>query len=269
MVPKDRFAPSLITLIVLLAMLIGSVYLASQVQQNFGKVEVSNVCYPNFNGIPIRAKLLRPRVASKENPLPGAIYIHGYQNNRETGDAYCLELARRGFVVLNIDAIGRGNSGMPNDPSEPDFDPTFGGKSSLAYIKSLPFVRPDAIGMMGHSMGAEMAYKTALEDGAVAALVITGFGYTTDATPQKPRNMLMIIGKWDEYRPRMTGVRDIEKEWMKSEQTKAVFSRARTGTEPYVRRFSERHGPASRRAPRHSYSSVPQRAIHCRSRGLV
>jgi hypothetical protein len=115
MVPKDRFAPSLITLIVFLALLIGSVYLAAQTQQDFGNVEVSNVCYPNFNGIPIRAKLLRPRVASKDNPLPGAIYIHGYQNNRETGDAYCLELARRGFVVLNIDAIGRGNSGMPND----------------------------------------------------------------------------------------------------------------------------------------------------------
>jgi dienelactone hydrolase len=223
MVPKDRFAPSLITLIVFLALLIGSVYLAAQTQQDFGNVEVSNVCYPNFNGIPIRAKLLRPRVASKDNPLPGAIYIHGYQNNRETGDAYCLELARRGFVVLNIDAIGRGNSGMPNDPSESDFDPTFGGKSSLDYIKSLPFVRPDAVGMMGHSMGAEMAYKTALEDNSVAALVITGFGYTTDATPQVPRNMLMIIGKWDEYRPRMTGVRDIEKQWMKSEQTKAVF----------------------------------------------
>ena len=223
MVPKDRLAPSLIALIVLLCLLIGSVYLADQVQQDFGQVEVTNVCYPNYNGIPVRAKLFRPKIASPENQLPGAIYIHGYQNNRETGDAYCLELARRGFVVLNIDAIGRGNSGMPNDPSAPDFDPTYGGKSSLQYIKALPFVRPDAIGMMGHSMGAEMAYKTALEDNSVAALVITGYGYTKDATTDRPRNMLMIIGKYDEYRPRMTGVRDIETQWMKSEQTRKVF----------------------------------------------
>jgi hypothetical protein len=62
--------------------------------------------------------------ATEENPMPGVVHIHGYQNNRETGDAYCIELARRGFVVLNIDAIGRGNSGMPNDPKDPKFDKT-------------------------------------------------------------------------------------------------------------------------------------------------
>lgn len=33
---------------------------ASQVQRDFGRVEVSNVTYPNSNGIPIRAKLLKP-----------------------------------------------------------------------------------------------------------------------------------------------------------------------------------------------------------------
>ena len=39
----------------------------------------------------------------------------------------CIELARHGFVVLNIDAIGRGNSGIPGrDPKAPGFDRTFG-----------------------------------------------------------------------------------------------------------------------------------------------
>ena len=88
---------------------------------------VSNATYLNWNGIPIRTKLLKPVEASAANPLPGIVYIHGYQNNRETSDAYCIELARRGFVVLNIDAIGRGNSGIPGrDPKAPGFDRTFG-----------------------------------------------------------------------------------------------------------------------------------------------
>ena len=53
---------------------------------------------------------------SAESPAPGVVYIHGYQNNRETSDAYAIEMARRGFVVLEIDAIGRGNSGDPGRP---------------------------------------------------------------------------------------------------------------------------------------------------------
>ena len=55
------------------------------------------------------------------------------------------------------------------------------------------------------------------------ALVITGFAYTLTASQTYPKNMLMIIGKWDEFRQRMTGTRDIEKEWMRSERTKEVF----------------------------------------------
>ncbi len=104
---------------------------------------VSNVTYLNWNDIPVRAKLLKPVEVSAANPLPGIVYIHGCQNNRETSDAYCIELARRGFVVRNIDAIGRGNSG--------------------------------------------------------------------------------IIGRGDEYRKRMTGTQDIEKEWMGTFQTRRAI----------------------------------------------
>jgi hypothetical protein len=164
--------------------------------------------------------------ATEENPMPGVVHIHGYQNNRETGDAYCIELARRGFVVLNIDAIGRGNSGLPNDPKDPKFDKTYGGLTSLKVLRSLPFVEPESVGMLGHSLGAEMAYQVALGDSGVNALVISGFAYTLAASDTKPKNMLMIIGKWDEFRKRMTGTSDIEKEWMTSAQTRKVIPAA-------------------------------------------
>jgi len=209
--------------IICLVILIGSQWLASLIQTDFGRVEVSNVSYNNFNGIPIRAKLFRPRDATPKTPMPGVVYIHGYQNNRETGDAYCIELARRGFAVLNIDAIGRGNSGNPNKPEDPDFDESYGGRTSLKFLRSMTFVKEDSIGMMGHSLGAEMAYKVALKDPAVKALVVTGFAYTLEASEKEPKNMLMIIGKWDEYRKRMTGIRDIHKEWMHTPQTRKVI----------------------------------------------
>jgi hypothetical protein len=197
--------------------------LASLIQRDFGRVEVSNLTYPNANDLPIRAKLFLPQGISPANPAPGVVYIHGYQNNRETSDAYCIEMARRGFVVLEIDAIGRGNSGNPGDVDDPTFDPTYGGRTSFEYLKSLSFVKTEAVGLMGHSLGAEMAYNIALSDPSVKALAFSGFAYTTDATLDMPRNMLMIFGQYDEYRQRMTGTRDVALEWMNSPQTRATF----------------------------------------------
>ena len=146
---------------------------ASMVQRDFGRVQVSNATYLNSNGISIRAKLLKPNGVSSSSPAPGVVYIHGYQNNRETSDAYCIEMARRGFVVLEIDAIGRGNSGIPGDLVDQDFDPTFGGRSSFVYLKSLPYVDTEKVGLMGHSLGAEMVYSIALTDPSVKALTIS------------------------------------------------------------------------------------------------
>jgi hypothetical protein len=59
----------------------------------------------------------------------------------------------------------------------------------------------------------------------VKALTISGFAYTIDATASMPRNMLMIYGKYDEYRERMTGTDDVEAEWISSPQTEAAFGR--------------------------------------------
>ena len=223
---KRKPVAAALLFVLLVAVLIAAMALASAVQTDFGRVDVSNVSYLNYNAIPLRAKLMRPKTTEPSARFPGIVYIHGYQNNRETGDGYCIELARRGFVVLNIDAIGRGNSGIPNDPRQTDFDDTYGGLSSLAYLRSLPFVHPDSLGMMGHSLGAEMAYNVALNDPNVRGLVITGFAYTAEADYRRPANMLMVLGKYDEFRRRMTGVNDIEKEWMASEQTGKVIPAA-------------------------------------------
>ena len=225
---QELFAPkrprtAWIVFIALLLVSLAAFILASLVQRDFGRVQVSNVTYPNYNDIPIRAKLFVPVDVSAEAPAPGVVYIHGYQNNRETSDAYSLEMARCGFVVLEIDAIGRGNSGNPGDVESPGFDLTYGGRTSFEYLKSLPFVDPDSVGLMGHSLGAEMAYTIALTDPCVKALSISGFAYTTAATPGMPQNMLMIYGKYDEYRLRMTGTSDFEAEWMTSPQTQVAF----------------------------------------------
>ena len=209
--------------VICMAVLIAAVLLASLTQRSFWKVSVTNVTYTNYNGILIRAKLLKPLNASSSHPAPGVMYIHGYQSNRETSDAYCIELARRGMVVLEIDAIGRGNSGNPGEPDNPDFDLSFGGQRSLRYLLSLPYVDADRIGLMGQSLGAELVYNLAVKDTAIKALVISGFAYKDDASTNMPQNMLMIFGKYDEFRKRMTATRDFEQEWMQTPRTRKVF----------------------------------------------
>jgi len=219
----DHRSKAPLTFVICLAVLIAAMLLASLAQRSFWRVSVTNVTYTNFNGILIRAKLLKPVNASSTHPAPGIMYIHGYQNNRETGDAYCIELARRGIVVLEIDAIGRGNSGNPGEPDDPDFDPSFGAKRSLRYLLSLPYVDAARIGLMGHSLGAELVYNLALKDPAVKALVISGFAYGNDASTDMPQNMLMIFGKYDEFRKRMTATRDFERQWMLTPRTRNAF----------------------------------------------
>ena len=73
---------------------------------------------------------------------------------------------------------------------------------------------------MGHRFNGEMAYEIAIEDPGMNTLIIYGLAYTEEATASLPRNTLMIFGKWDEDRERVTRTGDFEKEWMPSPQIK-------------------------------------------------
>lgn len=197
--------------------------LASYVQRDFGRVRVENVSFENYNGLTVRGKLFIPANATSQNPVPGIVYVHGYQNNRETSDPYCIEISRRGMVALCMDALGRGNSDNQNRINQPGFDPSSGVAYALKYLRGLDFVKAGDTALMGHSMGSEMVYQVALKDPTLQALVFSGYGYTLEASPSMPRNMLMIFGKYDEYRQRMTHTTHFEREWMQSPETKQVF----------------------------------------------
>jgi hypothetical protein len=53
-----------------LPILIGASVLASSSQKNFGRVEVSNLEYRNFNGIGLRGNLFNPAGVSPSRPAP-------------------------------------------------------------------------------------------------------------------------------------------------------------------------------------------------------
>ena len=148
--PKVRKISAWVLVASILVMLAGQVGAYAAMTNGF-KVKVSNVTFANKNGLTVRGKLFRPANATEATPAPGVVYLHGYQNNRETSDPYGIELSRRGFVVITLDTLGRGNSDNQFSEDQPGFDPTYGADSAFKYLQSLPFVDPERCGLGGQA----------------------------------------------------------------------------------------------------------------------
>jgi dienelactone hydrolase len=211
----------------LVAVSIGASWLASAAQRGFGAAEVTELPIRDPLGRTVAGKLFRPVGATARDRRPGVLYVHGYESCRETGVPTALELARRGYVALTIDTLGRGDSDAPwMDDALPGFDWSYGARAAFDRLGALPFVDPSRLALVGHSLGAGICYRMALEDPRVRAVAITGAGFDARATTARPRDMLMVIGRYDEFRDRMTGTRDIAREWMTTPAAKAAFGRA-------------------------------------------
>lgn len=136
-------------LVICVVIIAASAVLAYNVERGFGKIDVTKVAFTTPDGSVMVAKLYRHKAATVDNPLPGVLALHGYQNDKDTAGAATLELARRGYVVLAIDHLGHGSSG-----GHVDWATASGANSGYLYLKALPFVDADNLGIMGHSMGA-------------------------------------------------------------------------------------------------------------------
>ncbi len=194
---KSSIRAQLGALILLWAAAAVSMYLASRIQADFGNVTVVPVRIEAPAGT-VTAKLYRPGSATRENPVPGVLLVHGYQNDKETSGAFAIELARRGIAALSIDAYGHGSTGAGlrargyTPYKYPDFgrkisgperyrvmmnfstldfflprfsegllDSSMGGKAAYAWLRSRDFVDPAAMAVTGHSMGTWASWSVA------------------------------------------------------------------------------------------------------------
>ncbi|MFW9768598.1 MAG: alpha/beta hydrolase family protein, partial [Candidatus Thorarchaeota archaeon] len=191
---KRRYLVFLLGLIIMFSGIIG----AASIQTGFGTVVVSEVDFQAADGSMIHSTLQKPIYAADSNPLPGVVVIHGSLQSKEWLMAFGIELAKRGFVVLTIDANGHGNS-----------DPGSGsGTAALEYITSLDYVDDTQIGLIGHSMGGGIALS-AIEESSVyvRALVFVGSGFWTE--PDYTPNTLVAVGYFDSlssYPQNLTGL---------------------------------------------------------------
>ena len=96
-------------LVALLFAVTGCMMVAHGIQTDHGNVAVSEGVIVTEEGN-LTYKLYVPAGATAENPAPGVLLLHGYQNDHETCAAYAIELARRGAVVMALDEYGHGGT---------------------------------------------------------------------------------------------------------------------------------------------------------------
>ena len=172
--------------------------LAWCVRTGGGAVAVEDVRFVGSSGLRLSGLLYVPAGVSREHPAPGVLAVHGYINSREMQDAFAIELARRGHVVLALDQTGHGYS----DP--PAFAAGFGGPDGLQFLRSLEYVDKENIGLEGHSMGGWAALAAAAAyPSAYRSLALVGSSSGTFGAPAGdasfPRNLGLIFSAWDEF----------------------------------------------------------------------
>ena len=184
-------------LIACIAVISISAILARSIETGFGKVDVQIVKFPDSSGVSLAGKLYRPVGATATNKMPAILNIHGYQNDKDVDSSYSIELSRRGFVVLSMDAIGHGDSGGGLSVAGLLGDPTYTGSMQSAYLfmKGLSFVDAAKLGVMGHSMGAIISERIGtLNPDCRAVNMQCGF-----AGKPQIKNVLLTQARYDEF----------------------------------------------------------------------
>jgi dienelactone hydrolase len=138
-------------------------------------------------------ELLTPQGAG---PFPAVVVMHGCDGVNENTRRWAGRLVGWGYAALIVDSLrsrglsnvcGRGNvlpaAARANDAIE-----------AKSYLRSLPNIAKDRIGLIGFSHGAGAALATG---GAFAAVV----AFYPWCAGSQPRNALILIGSADDWTP--------------------------------------------------------------------
>lgn len=139
-------------------------FCAQLISSDFGKVKVTDVTL-DIRGGALNGDLYYPSGTDANDSLPAIIVNHGGGVVKGVMKGICEELARRGFVVFNVNDYNQGLSDMP-DVLEYSPNPANGASlvDAIDYVRTLKFVDTTRIGLVGHSMGSRRAGLAAIQD---------------------------------------------------------------------------------------------------------
>jgi dienelactone hydrolase len=151
---------------------------------------------------PIRVRLILPVFPTypSEQPRPAVIAVPPYNIPADIMEIFCTEFARRGGACAIPDFFGRNPAESRQNMGNDSLDIMTQDVLSIAdFLKTRSWTDPKRIGICGHSIGGTVAFLAGLEDPSIRAVV--PIGMETEIYPQRPQNLLLLSGLYDEIRP--------------------------------------------------------------------
>lgn len=157
-------------LLICLCLILIFSFVAQLITTNGGRIKVEEISI-DARGAILQADLYYPAGVTDRNKLPAVIFAHGAGVTKNNYRGIIEELARRGFVVMNINGYATGYSELPAyDESDMGIDKyvtnssTSGTVDALNFVRSLKFVDATRIGLAGHSQGSRRMEMAAILD---------------------------------------------------------------------------------------------------------
>ena len=146
----------------LIVLLISS-FLASIVQTNFGKVDITLERLDTENSQYIYYDLYKPKTATVENKAPFIAIIPGFQRSKEALSNIAIELSRRGYVVGLIDPYAQGlsSSSLSRRAATTEGYGMFALIDHIYESDEYDYINKELLGTTGHSMGGNAAIRGA------------------------------------------------------------------------------------------------------------
>lgn len=148
------------TLAILLCIVLLASLFAQLISTNFGSVKISTLTIDS-RGAELDIDLYVKRNVSDSDKLPCVLLAHGRGATKNVVRGLAEDLAKRGYVVLNVNAYGMGMSEQPvsdetgNGADHFNFgDSPFGMIDALNFVRTLKYVDQTRIAMFGHSYGS-------------------------------------------------------------------------------------------------------------------
>mgnify|MGYP001162433391 CR=1 FL=1 len=160
---KKQKLGSLLSVVLLVALIFISSFIASIIQRSGGRVDVRTIKFPTQNGQLLVADLFKPKMATRETPAPLVIVIPGFQRSKETLSNISIELSRRGIVVITIDPYSQGFSSSSMSKTSASSE-GYGMYAIVDYIyntTNLNYIDKSRIAVTGHSAGGLAAVRGA------------------------------------------------------------------------------------------------------------
>ena len=146
-----------------LLVIVVSSFLASLIQTNFGKVDITLERLDTDNSQYIYYDLYKPKTATSDNKAPFIAIIPGFQRSKEALSNIAIELSRRGYVVGLIDPYAQGlsSSSLSRRAATTEGYGMFALIDHIYESDQYDFINKELLGTTGHSMGGNAAIRGA------------------------------------------------------------------------------------------------------------